>query len=169
LGAGACQPNTSRPTFTPLPEAAGTEVRLSVPEATRQLSQAFRAESIPTRTVQPRDGFIETDWFEASSGRVVREGRALGPKVVRVRAWSDPARPGSSQITVETLYRPLLDPSLPSRELEQQVPRNHPVAVKVETALRGLVEKFGGAPGPQTEPEPEAGPPDQPDEGDTSE
>jgi hypothetical protein len=74
---------------------------------------------------------------------------------VRVRAWADPARPGSSQLTVETLYRPLLDPSLPERELEREVARDHPVAIKVEAALRKLVERFGGAPGPQVEAEPE--------------
>jgi hypothetical protein len=154
LGAGACQPNTTRPSFTPLPEAAGTEVRLSVPEATRHLAEALRADSIPTRRVQLRDGYIETGWFEARSGRVVRGRRAVGPGIVRVRAWADPARPGSSQLTVETLYRPLLDPSLPDRELEREVVRDHPVAVKVEAALQQLVKRFGGAPGPQVETEP---------------
>jgi hypothetical protein len=156
LGA-ACQPNTTRPSFTPLPEAAGTEVRLSVPEATRNLAQTLQADSIPARKAHLRDGYLETAWFDATSGRIVRASRAVGPQVVRVRAWADPARPGSSQLTVETLYRPLLDPSLPERELEREVPRNHPVAVKVEAALRALVEKYGGSPGPQAEPEP-AGP-----------
>ena len=156
VGLLACQPNTTRPSFTPLPEAAGTEVRLSVPEATRHLAQALRSDSIPPRQVRLRDGYIETPWFDAGTGRVVRGGLRTGPGVVRVRAWADPARPGSSQLTVETLYRPLLDPSLPERELEREVARDHPVAVKVEAALRALVERFGGAPGPQVEPEPEA-------------
>jgi hypothetical protein len=149
-----CQPNTSRPSFTPLPEAAGTEVRLTVPEATRNLAQALQADSIPARKAHLRDGYLETAWFDAKSGRVVRASRAVGPAVVRVRAWADPARPGSSQLTVETLYRPLLDPSLPERELEREVPRNHPVAKKVEAALQALVQKYGGTPGPQAEPEP---------------
>ena len=146
FGAAACQPNTTRPSFTPLPEAAGTEIRLSIAEATRHLAEALRADSIPPRKVQLRDGYIETAWFEAGSGRVVRGRRAVGPGVVRVRAWADPARPGSSQLTVETLYRPLLDPSLPDRELEREVARDHPVAVKVEAVLRELVKRFGGAP-----------------------
>jgi hypothetical protein len=154
LGALACQPNTTRPSFTPLPEAAGTEVRLTVPEATRRLAEALRADSIPPRKIQLRDGYIETAWFEAGSGRVVRGKRGVGPGIVRVRAWADPARPGSSQLTVETLFRPLLDPSLPDRELEREVPRGHPVAVRVEAALQELVKQFGGAPGPQVEAEP---------------
>jgi hypothetical protein len=159
-GAGACQPNTTRPSFAPLPEAAGTEVRLSVPEATRHLADALRADSITPRRVQLRDGYIETAWFEAGSGRVVRGRRAVGPGIVRVRAWADPARPGSSQLTVETLYRPLLDPSLPDRELEREVAQDHPVAVKVVAVLQDLVKRFGGAPGPQVEAKPTV-PPNQ--------
>jgi len=156
-GAG-CQPNTTRPPFTPVPDAAGTEIRLTVPEATRELAQALRADSIPTRQVHPRDGYMETGWFDARSGRVVRGSRAVGSGVVRIRAWADPSRPGSSQLTVETLYRPLLDPSLPERELERQVARDHPTAVKVEAALKSLVTRFGGEPGPQSEPAPGAEP-----------
>jgi hypothetical protein len=158
LGAGlagaACQPNTTRPSFTPVPDAAGTEVRLLVPEATRQLAQALRDDSIPIRQVQPRDGYIESGWFTAQGGRAVRGSHAVGSRVVRVRGWADPARPGSSQLTVETLYRPVLDPSLPERELERQVARDHPVAVKVEAALKRMVDRFGGEPGPQAEAQP---------------
>jgi hypothetical protein len=146
----ACRPNTTRPPITPYPEAAGTEVRLSVSEATRHLAEALQADSIPARKIELRDGYIETGWFLASTGRPA-PARKFGPGVVRVRAWADPSRPGSSQLTVETLYRPLLDPSLPERELERQVPRNHPVAVKVEGALKNLVDRYGGSPGPETE------------------
>jgi hypothetical protein len=163
-GVAACQPNTTRPSFTPLPEAAGTELKLPVPEATRQLAAALKADSIPPRRIRDRDGYIETDWFDSRSGRAVGGGR-LGSRTVRVRAWADPARPGSSQLTVETLYRPLADPSLPERELERQVPRDHPVALKVVAVLKKLVDRYGGSPGPQTEPAPSgAGEPEQAEE-----
>jgi hypothetical protein len=168
LAALTCRPTTTRPPITPYPEAAGTEVRLPVPEATRRLAEQLRADSILPRTVRLRDGYLETGWFEARTGRPA-SGRPLGRGVVRIRAWADPARPGSSQLSVETLYRPLLDPSLPSRELERQVPREHPVAVKVVGVLRKLVDRYGGSPGPQTEAAPpRAGQPAQPDEGDQS-
>jgi len=148
VGAAACQPATTRPPFPPLPEAAGSEIRLSVPMATRRLAEALKADSIPTRKVQLRDGYIETPWFEARSGRPIGQRRAIGPGVVRIRAWADPARPGSSQLTVETLYRPRVDPSLPYRELEREVSRDHPVAKRVEAALQRLVERFGTPPPP---------------------
>jgi hypothetical protein len=150
--AAACQPNTTRPGFTPLPEAAGTEVRLPVKDATRYLADALRADSIPIRRVMLRDGYLESNWFYSGSKRPVRGRRPLGPGIVRVRAWADPARPGSSQVLVETSYRPLVDPSLPVRELDRQVPRNHPIAMQVEAALKQLVERYGGPPPPSPQP-----------------
>ena len=170
----SCQPNTTRPSFTPVPEAAGTEVRLPVPQATQRLAEALKADSIPVRKVRIRDGYMETGWFATATRRPAGGARALGPKVVRVRAWADPARPGSSQLTVETVYRPLRDPSLPDRELEREVAPDHPVALKVVAVLQRLVQRYGGPP-PEEEqpaarpgeapsdesPPPDEGPPDQ--------
>jgi len=159
----ACQPNTSRPSFTPLPEAAQTEIRLPVGDATRSLADALKADSIPLRRVVLRDGYVESNWFYSKSLRPAVGHRPLGPGVVRVRAWADPARPGSSQLSVETSYRPVADPSLPERELDRQVPRNHPISVKMEEVLKQLVQRYGGPP-PPTTPGAPAGTP-QPGEG----
>jgi hypothetical protein len=159
-----CDPSTTRPPLVPMPEAAGTEVRLLPREATRNLAEALRADSVPIRRVAIRDAYLESGWFDTRTRQPTTAARALGPGVVQVRAWADPARPGSSQLVVETTYRPLLDPSLPQRELERQVPRNHPVAVDVEGVLRRLVERYGGPPAdsaPAATSAPTAQPPDQ--------
>jgi hypothetical protein len=148
LGAAACQPVTTRPSFTPLPEAAGSELRLRVRDATRRLAEALRADTIPIRRVEVRDGYLESPWFDIRNGRPTKR-RPSGPGVVRVRAWIDPARPGSSRLTIETLYRPLSDPSLPARELERQVARDHRTARKVEAVLGRLVQRYGTPPPPQ--------------------
>ena len=92
-----------------------------------------------------QDGYIETQWFDSSTGQPSRQ-RPLGTRFVRVRAWADPGRPGFTLLSAETVYRPLADPSLPSRELEREVPKDHPVAAKVRTALQSLVKKYGGPP-----------------------
>lgn len=147
-----CQPNTGRPPFAPLPESARTEIRLSAREATRHLAEELRADSIPVRKILLRDGYLESTWFDGRTGSPVARRRPIGAGTVRVRAWADPARPGSSLLAVETSYRPLADPSLPERELERQVPPTHAVAVKVEAVLRKLVERFGGPPPPQVQP-----------------
>jgi hypothetical protein len=148
LAAAACQPNTSRPPFAPLLEAAGTEVRLPVKDATKYLADALRNDSIPIGRVVPRDGYLESPWFDSKSKRPVKGHRPLGLDVVRVRAWADPSRPGSSQLSVETSYRVLADPSLPERELDRQVPLNHPIGIKVEEVLKQLVQRYGGPPPP---------------------
>lgn len=155
----ACQPNTTRPSFLPVPEAAGTEVRLPVPQATQHLAEALKADSIPVRLVRIRDGYLETGWFATATHRPAAGRQAIGPGIVRVRGWADPARPGSSQLTVETIYRPLRDPSLPDRELEREVRPDHPVALKVVAVLQGMVQRFGGPP-PEQE-QPAAAPPDE--------
>jgi len=148
---GACQPATTRPPFPPAPQAAITEMRLPAGEATRLLAEAFQADSMPMQRVEVRDGWLETRWFNASSGRPTAR-RPLGINTVRVRAWAEPTHPGSSKVTVETVYRPLADPSLPERELDREVPRDHPVAIKVRAALQDLVKRFGGPPAPVTPP-----------------
>lgn len=142
-----CQPATTRPPFPPVPEAATTEVRLPPREATRLLAEAMRADSIPAGRVDERDGWLETGWFDAASGGGARH-RPIGPGVIRLRAWADPTRPGFSKLTVETVYRPVADPSLPERELDRQVPRDHPVAIKVRATLQDLVKQYGGPPAP---------------------
>jgi hypothetical protein len=157
----ACQPNTGRPSFGPLPQSAGTEIRLTPREATQQLATALKADSVPVRKVLLRDGYLETGWFDARTGQP--RSHPMGPRTVRVRAWADPARPGSSQLAVETAYRPMADPSLPQRELERQVPRNHPVAVRVDSVLQRLIQRFGAPPPPQPAQSP-ASPPQAPDD-----
>lgn len=141
----ACQPATTRPSFTPLPEAETVEIRISPLEATRRLAEVMQEDSIPAARVELRDGFIESRWFDPSNGHPAAT-RPLGTQVVRVRAWADPGRPGFALVTIETVYRAMADPSLPQRELERQVPRDHPVATKVRAALQDMVKRYGGPP-----------------------
>ncbi|HEU4953607.1 MAG TPA: hypothetical protein VFT28_03495 [Gemmatimonadales bacterium] len=156
-----CRPDTTRPAIVPVPEAASTEIRLVPQEATNRLAEAMVADSIPLARVRARDGYIESRWIDSASGRATRRW-PLGTSVVRVRAWADPGRPGNSLLTVETVYRPLADPSVPERELDRQVPKTHPVAVKVRAELADLLKRWGGPP-PDTTKQP---PPTAPDEGD---
>ncbi|MBA3258776.1 MAG: hypothetical protein H0T68_04835 [Gemmatimonadales bacterium] len=148
LALSACRPDTTRPSFTPLPEAPATEIRVPAQEATRQLAEALRADSLPPSRVRVRDGYIETGWLDSATGRPTTE-RPLGTGVIRIHAWADPGRPGNTVLTIETLYRAMADPSLPQRELERQVPPDHPAALKVERILEALLKRYGGPPPPQ--------------------
>lgn len=142
LAAAACYPATTRPDLQPLPEAPRLEVELFVEEATRALAVELDADSIPVARTEPRDGWLETGWFDMTTLAPVR-GRPIGLATVKVRAFVDPGRPNHSVITVETVHRPLADPSRPDRDLEEQVPNGHPVAVRVQRALERLKAEYG--------------------------
>ena len=124
------------------------EVELDVPTATAEVAEALRQDSIPVAVLELRDGYLETPWFEGATGAPTTQ-RPLGPEVVRVRAWVDVEQPGHSRITVEVVYRPWADPSLPDRELERIAPPNHPVTRRAQAALT----RVSGQPPTPVEPE----------------
>ncbi len=143
LAALACNPNSARPPqLEPIPGAIHSEIDLQPALATQELADQLLVDSIPITVVQIRDAYLETPWFDAASG-VATDRRPLGPDVVRVRAWIDPGKPNHSHLRVEVVYRPLADPSAPSRELDQQVPPDHPVAIRVERSVETLLDRFG--------------------------
>jgi hypothetical protein len=143
-----CFPSTTRPSFLPQPTAAAIELQLEVPKATRALALALNTDSIPIRRTEPKDGWLESEWFDANTLKPTT-ARHLGLDVVKVRAWVDPARPSTqgdnhSIITVETVYRPMADPSRSDRDLEREVPATHPIAGRVLAVTTALAKKFGG-------------------------
>ncbi|MEE8061716.1 MAG: hypothetical protein V3T16_07785 [Gemmatimonadales bacterium] len=125
-----------------MPGAIHSEVELLPDLATQELADQLLVDSIPITVVQIRDAYLETPWFDAATG-VATDRRPLGPEVVRVRAWIDPGKPNHSHLWVEVVYRPLADPSVPSRELDQQVPPDHPVTIRVGRSIETLRDRFG--------------------------
>ncbi|MFN2315107.1 MAG: hypothetical protein ABR602_00370 [Gemmatimonadales bacterium] len=138
----ACNPNTLRPPFLPLPQAVELELELPMGYAMEVTAEALRLDSIPVTVVHARDGYLETDWFESRTGEP-SHARPLGVEMVRVRAWATPGRVGHTDLIIETVYRPLADPSRPSRDLERLVSPDHPVALRLDVVVRKLIEQFG--------------------------
>jgi hypothetical protein len=137
----SCNPATTRPDFGPVPDAAEAEVDLPMGDATRALSEALVEDSIPVRRTEPRDGYVETGWFEAATGQPTSR-RPLGPEVVRVRGWVDPVQTGQTKIRIETVIRPMADPSLPERELDRGAPKENPAAVRVQRTAERLAKRY---------------------------
>ncbi|MGH7559648.1 MAG: hypothetical protein ACRENB_01380 [Gemmatimonadales bacterium] len=138
----ACQASTNRPPYDALPAAALAEVELGMPAATETLAEALRADSVPVVKVEARDGFLDSGWFDATS--LAPTGRLpVGPDVVRVRAWATPTKVGFVELSVETVYRPIADPSRPERDLDVVVPPDHPVQRRVNGVLQRLLEQYG--------------------------
>lgn len=144
LGLAGCYPTTTRPALTPVPDAVTVELELFVPAATRALALALDTDSIPVSRTEPDDGWLETPWFDAATLQPTGR-RVLGPEVVKVRAFVEPGRPNHAVVTVETVYRPLADPSRPGRALERHVPGAHPVANRVRAAVERLRQEYGEA------------------------
>ena len=139
---GACQASTTRPSFVPQPEAAHAEVQLPIDTATVRLAAAFRADSFPVSKIRPRDGFLETPWFDSATLRATGK-RPVGEGVVKVRGWVGPAKPSFSAYEIEAVYVPLVDPSRPPRELEVALPSEHPVSKRIAAIMKKLVAQYG--------------------------
>ena len=137
-----CQATTTRPTFGPVTGAQVVVLELNVAQATNLVANGLKADSFPVTVLEPRDGFLETPWFDSATFRPTSK-RPLGRDVIRVRAWVDPEKPGHSRVTVETLFREIADPSLPERELDREVPPDHPTFIRVRAVLDSLRTRYG--------------------------
>jgi hypothetical protein len=154
---------STRPAFAPFPEAPAIEVELTVPEATRRLAEALRADSIPVSRVEVRDGWLETPWFDAATGAPVGHV-PVGLEIVRVRGWIDVGRPEHSNLTVETVYHRVVDPSRPERLLDRIAAPDNPAVVRVKGTLDSLEHRYGTpAPPPPATPAPQTPVPPRPD------
>lgn len=140
-----CKPGTVRPAFPPVMGAPKVEVELKTAQATEVLGEILKGDTLPVTRVDTRDGLIETAWFHTSD-RKATSSRPLGTDVVQVRAWIDPSRTGFSYITLETVYHPLADPSLTSRQLDRQVPASHPIGKRMEQIVTELARLYNREP-----------------------
>ena len=144
LAGAACTPVTTRPPFLPSPQAAVVVVDAPparvVPEAVGWLSnQGLRVE-----WSSPRDGYVETAWYNLRTHTATLGETDPGDllNTVKIRCWADPNVPGKSQVTVEAVYRPLLDPSRPERDLEIVVPKGSEGDRIAQQLMDALKQKF---------------------------
>ena len=136
LLSAACTPVTTRPDFTPYPEALHAVINAPPARVTEE-AQAWLAAQGPTvQHASPIDGFVETGWYDATDS-------ASTPVRVKIRLWADPDVPGKSRVTVEAVYRPIEDPSRMPRDLERAVPENSAGLRLAERLLKALSEKLG--------------------------
>lgn len=143
----ACAPGTTRPAFRPFPQALTTELRATPDRVTAEISGWLAAEGLRVEWASPRDGYLETAWFETRTRQPVERGSAPGnPGTVKIRCWADPGRPGMTQLTVEPVYRLIDDPSRPERDLELVVPLGQDGHRLAERLIAALRDKFGGPP-----------------------
>lgn len=127
-----------RPRITPL---VGSVARM-VPEQPEVLVRAFddalRARAVPLVVVSQVEGYIETDWMDIDA-RAVRQPGVTGlERIVKLRLFIDPIG-GRSRVVGEAVRRLLADPSLPERELERVVPRDHPGRALLDSVMTSVL------------------------------
>lgn len=141
----ACNPTTTRPPFSPHPQAPFTWVDAPPATVAAAAAEWLETKGVRVAYVSQVDAFVETAWYDAERGQsLAGSGWSGGPlATVRLRVWADPGPPGASRVTVEPVYRPMRDPSLPPRDVEVLVPNGHAGAALAQELLAALVERFG--------------------------
>lgn len=124
----ACTPATTRPSFSPFPEALHAVINASPAAVTQAARALLTADTIPVRFASARDAWLETGEFAGT---------------YRLRLWADPDVPGKARVTIEAVYRPLEDPSRTPRDLERAAPPGSPGRLRAEQLLAGLKDKLG--------------------------
>ncbi|HWC74252.1 MAG TPA: hypothetical protein VG454_09985 [Gemmatimonadales bacterium] len=131
-GAGAlltaCTPVTTRPAFTPLPEALHAVINAPPPTVAQIAAGLLADDTIPVRFMNARDAWLETKEFAGTH---------------RLRLWADPDVPGRARVTIEAVYRPVDDPSRTPRDLERASPPGSPGQLRAAKLLAALKDKLG--------------------------
>lgn len=143
--AAACNPTTTRPDFRPLPQARAAQIFARPQQVIPALVALVAAESLRVRRASPRDGYLETDWYDTRTRRSFRNGAAVADldRTVKLRFWADPYVPGETILTLEVAYRLRYDPSRSGRDLETSVPAGQAGDTLADSLLVRLQRQFG--------------------------
>jgi len=137
----ACTPVTTRPPFLPSPQALVAVVDAPPPSVVPEVVGWLTSQGLRVEWSSARDGYVETSWYNVRTHASTSGDSDPGDlmSTVKIRCWADPYLPSKSQITVEAVYRPTLDPSRQERDLEVVVPTGsdgHRIAQQLVDALK---------------------------------
>jgi hypothetical protein len=145
LPLSGCNPTTTRPEFLPLPLARAAQIFARPQQVIPALADLVAAESLRVRRASPRDGYLETEWYDTRTHRSFREGAAVPnlAHTVKLRCWADPYVPGETILTLEVAYRLRYDPSRSGRDFEMLVPGGQAGDTLADSLLTRLKRRFG--------------------------
>ena len=139
--AGACSPVTTRPPFAPLPRAVEVLLAAEPQQVTVEAASWLRAQRIPLQRTSEVDRYIETGWYPPPADTTPVSGPT--PAAVKTRIWADPAGPGRTRLTVETVYHEVEDPSRTPRDLDLVALPGTPGRRLGDRLITALTTKFG--------------------------
>ena len=143
----SCNPTTTRPDFSPLPLARAAQILARPQQVIPALAVLVAAESLRVRRASPRDGYLETEWYDTRTRRSFRGGGAVPDlaHTVKLRCWADPYVPGETILTLEVVRRLRYDPSRSGRDFETLVPAGQAGDTLADSLLVRLKRRFGSS------------------------
>ena len=121
----SCATGGQRPRLSAAPESVTLLVRQRADSAVAHLTERALAMGLAVKRSAPREGYLETGWYDVARAQPSGPPYSRLDSVVRLRIFADPAQ-GHTRILAECVRRIAWDPSLPERELERMVPADHP-------------------------------------------
>ena len=142
----ACGAVNERPYLTPLPNSIVDTVH-SLPSALiTEIETLVTREGMVVQLSSPREGYLETKWYDTEAGRAGGERTRDPHSVVRLRFFVSSIGEELTELAAEAVMRHTLDPSLPQRENERMVPVDHPGELLLKRVLAAVEERFGAEP-----------------------
>jgi hypothetical protein len=107
------------------------------------LASALKAEGLKVQAMSAAEGYLETAWFDPATRHSVGQEHRHTERAFRMRAFADSIPPVKTELSLETVYRRMADPSANGREGEIIVPPHHPGDSLVQRVLEDLRQRFG--------------------------
>jgi hypothetical protein len=121
-----CGAGGVRPRFAPFHAALSDTVTASPDSVIMAAAAVLQAEGIEVHHVRPREGFLETHWFDAGNNRRVRASSLGTDALTIIRLWADAVTERRTLVVGEAARPLVVDPSLPTREREVPVAEDEP-------------------------------------------
>jgi hypothetical protein len=145
-----------RPRFGPEPQAVMMLLDLPAAVVTESLATSLVRVGLPVRASEPREGYLESQWFDVGAHRATGDPFSRLDRVVKLRFFADPAF-GHTRLFAECVVRVAWDPSVPPRDLERMPAVGHPGRALLDSVLmvmtphlvRDTTSKAGGPPLPE--------------------
>ena len=120
-----CATGGRRPRLVAAPEAVAILLKRPADSTVILLEARARAQGLRVERFSPREGYLETGWYDVARHATVPPPFSRLDSIVKFRFFADPSQ-GKTRLVAECMRRIAWDPSLPPRELERMVPAGHP-------------------------------------------
>jgi hypothetical protein len=126
-----------RPFYGPIAGSISVQLETTPDTVIDAVRRAVVAAGFRVAINDPREGFLETGWYDPVARRPVHAGARDLARTVKLRFFADPTA-GHTRLAAECVQRFAYDPSEPARDLERMVPDSTPGRVIMDSVLARL-------------------------------